>query len=139
MSYITEVVVLGAYPRTIERLNNWLKHHDGRQQQLRKIDMDAAGGTKFFVGSVWAAAFNYVPHEFVEYLKTPEAWQQYGIQFTVDTEGQLMTVGMVGPPDADRKDRCAVHVIQYEERMGYGREHEEFSYSRSDRPALDTV
>ncbi len=75
MSYITEVVVFGAREQEIEPLNKWLYEEDSeRHQQLMPINMDAAGGTKYFTTKVWAAAFNYVPIDLTEKLKDPATW-----------------------------------------------------------------
>lgn len=75
MSLITNVIVYGMGEPTA--LNEWLlEHDDERQQQLQKIDMDAAGGVKFFVADVWAAALNYAPVGTLDAVKrlTPPGW-----------------------------------------------------------------
>lgn len=60
MSYITEVLVYDARHEDIERVNIWLDANS-KGQCLNKIDMDAAGGHKWFTGQVYAAAINYAP------------------------------------------------------------------------------
>ena len=75
MSYITEVLIHGADERQIASLNDWLRESDveGRQQFVR-INMDAAGGAKYYTSKVWAAAFNYVPSALFAKLRDPETW-----------------------------------------------------------------
>lgn len=62
MSYITDVVVVVWFARDeVEKeLLAPLPFDTERHQSLRKLDMDGAGGSKYFMGDVYAAAFNYL-------------------------------------------------------------------------------
>jgi hypothetical protein len=64
MSLITDVLVVTLLAETaaIEQVNAHLAATDQRGQQLRPLNMDAAGGTKFSSFRVYAAAFNYVDY-----------------------------------------------------------------------------
>lgn len=88
MSYITHVIVQGADQQQIDGLNEWLRENDERQQELRPINMDAAGGTKYYVIDVWAAAFNYMPLGLREKLLDPETWgvRKYLVSVILDGE-----------------------------------------------------
>lgn len=76
MSYITNVLVQGSVTKEIQALNEWLREADTeRTQQFQQINMDSAGGTKWYVVDVWAAAFNYGPmEELLAKLRDPATW-----------------------------------------------------------------
>ena len=88
MSYITNVLVQGARQEQIDALNEWLSEHDDRQQRFEKIDMDAAGGTKYYVADVWAAAFNYMPIDLLAKLRDPETWHPRTLLVAVVIDGE---------------------------------------------------
>lgn len=91
MSYITEVLVHGAHEKQIERVNAWLREHDTeRAQQFQQINMDAAGGTKYFVSDVWAAAFNYMPTDLLSVLRDPATWKDAVLSVLVLIDGEEM-------------------------------------------------
>jgi hypothetical protein len=78
MSSITDVLVHGADQKSVDALNVWLLEHDtARHQQLERIDMEHAGGTKIYCPRVFAAAFNCVPAEFLDKLREPSTWGFY--------------------------------------------------------------
>lgn len=98
MSVITEVLVCGMGEPTA--LNEWLLENDpDRRQQLQKIDMDAAGGTKVFVIDVWAAALNYAPVGTLDAVKRllPPGWA-YIVKIEDD---ELPHTGSIPFPDED--------------------------------------
>lgn len=71
VSYITNVIVVGLSDRDVNKINDWLREHDTeRNQKLNEISMDAAGGTKFFLDRVWAAALNYAPDGLDDFLRS---------------------------------------------------------------------
>lgn len=65
MSLITDMVIFTGMDEhdAMDRLNAWCGQNDPRKQQFRPLDPDAAGGSKFFCGEVWAMAGNYFPHQ----------------------------------------------------------------------------
>lgn len=75
MSLMTDMIVFAAIgdDDAIERLNAWCATNDGRGQQFRPLDTDAAGGAKVFCNLVWAMCGNYFPVE-----KLVEAFPSFG-------------------------------------------------------------
>jgi hypothetical protein len=60
----------------VEALNKLLYEKDTeRHQQFGKVDMDGAGGTKFFTTDVYAAAFNHFVPEDVEECIAQTPWR----------------------------------------------------------------
>ncbi len=89
MSYIDEVIVQGVSTRKMAEINAWLTTHDTeRHQQFEQINMDAAGGTKFYASPVWAAAFNYPPAALLEHLKNPDTWGNEVLMVCVIYDGE---------------------------------------------------
>ena len=92
MSYITDVLVYGAKEDAMENVNAWLQEHDTeRHQQLKPLDTRVAGGAKFFCGSVYAAAFNYMPLDLIALLKEPETWRNGCLSVMVIVNGESCT------------------------------------------------
>ena len=62
MSSITDVLLVTGLDEdeAVAKVNAWLTENDYRKQQLRKINLDAAGGDKVICTDLWAAAFNYL-------------------------------------------------------------------------------
>lgn len=92
MSYITDAVILVAFAREEEHLHERIVMplpFDRRGQSFRKIDMDGAGGCKFFSSDVYAAAFNVVDGEELEAWFKSLPWGDYDSAFLVwETEGE---------------------------------------------------
>lgn len=89
MSYITNVLIYGASEKDVEALNEWIKANDQeRKQFLGRINMDAAGGTKFFTDDVWAAAFNYAPSGLRGKLRDPSTWGNGLLSVMVFVDGE---------------------------------------------------
>ena len=90
MSKITHVLIQGARQSDIDKLNEWLLENDEeRQQQFQKIDMDAAGGTMFYVEDVWAAAFNYGPvGDLIPKLRDAATWEKPLLSVVVVIDGE---------------------------------------------------
>lgn len=70
MSVIVDAAILlsGHEHDAIEAVNARLREEDtARRQQFQKLDVDKAGGSKWFTGEIWAAAFNHlIPHDIEE-------------------------------------------------------------------------
>lgn len=97
MSYVTDVLVVADYvgPEFEKLLTApWGWGH--RQQALRKIDMDGAGGTKYFCSDVYAAGANYLDRE--EFLGWIGGlpWMGQAIVYLC-SEGDARSVYLVGP------------------------------------------
>ena len=78
MSWIDEALLYDCYgnAEVIEQVNGELAERDpDRRQQFAPLDMDAAGGAKFFTGNVWAAAFNYVLPEHIKAAVAGASWR----------------------------------------------------------------
>jgi len=89
MSYITSVLIQGAHQKDIDKLNAWLLENDeARQQQFRQINMDEAGGTKYYVVDVWAAAFNYISGDLISMLRDPDTWEHALLSVAVVIDGE---------------------------------------------------
>jgi hypothetical protein len=89
MSYITDVVIYGAKQDAMANVNAWLRENDTqRQQQFEPLDTKVAGGTKAFCGSVYAAAFNYMPVHLIDLLKNPETWLNGCLSVIVLVDGE---------------------------------------------------
>lgn len=94
MSYITDVVIYGAKKEAMDNVNAWLQENDPeRHQALQPLDVDVAGGSKFFTSSIYAAAFNYMPLDLIDLLKKPETWLNgcLGVIVMVDGENGTET------------------------------------------------
>jgi hypothetical protein len=78
MSMICEAVIVVGYGSdndAMETLNAALAAADTeRRQHFRRINMDGAGGTKFFCSDVWAGAFNYLPPSTIERAVADAEW-----------------------------------------------------------------
>ncbi len=101
MSHITNVLIQGARPSDIDKLNEWLRVNDEREQQFNKIDMDAAGGVKYYVVDVWAAAFNYGPvGDLIPKLRDPATWlSPLSVAVIVDGEESMEIFAPGGDPE----------------------------------------
>lgn len=74
MSLLTEAIVLHADDELMEKLNDTISRMDNaRRQEFRRIDMDNAGGTKWYVEQLWAACFNYFQASQIK-AAADEAW-----------------------------------------------------------------
>lgn len=99
MSVITHVLVQGASPHDMAALNEWAFAADPeRHQKFEMIDMDKAGGSKFFVEDVYAAAFNHFPWwDLLDKLQDGKTWRQSGEVFwTLSHEDGERMAGLVG-------------------------------------------
>lgn len=93
MSVISHVLIThceGSTSPAIANLSAWCVENDPERQQVpTEIDMDYAGGRKFFVNHVLAMAANYFPAE-----KLAEAFPTFGWHLPleavliVETEGE---------------------------------------------------
>jgi hypothetical protein len=86
MSYITDVIVSGFVRASDESVLTAPLPFDERHQQLERISMEEAGGSKVFCRDVFAAAFNYLD------LAAFESWiRELGLRLVVvmDTEGDV--------------------------------------------------
>lgn len=89
MSYITDVLIYGAKADAMANVNAWLRENDTkRQQQLEPLDTKEAGGNKGFCGSIYAAAFNYMPLDLIDLLKNPETWLNGCLSVMVIVNGE---------------------------------------------------
>lgn len=87
MSLITPVMLIGVHEEDIKQVNEWLLENDkDRKQQLQQINMDEAGGNKFFTTKVWAAAFNYLPAGFEEFVTQLEWPKSYDVKLLIEYE-----------------------------------------------------
>ena len=79
MSYITEAVVWVHSERRdlAEALTAPLPFDEQRQQVLRPLETDDAGGTKWFTSGLYAAAFNYVSGDDLEGWFKSLPWRPY--------------------------------------------------------------
>lgn len=96
MSLITDMLIFTSFDEdaAMKRLNAWCVEHDPeRTQRFERLDTDAAGGTKWFTGNVWAMAGNYFRHELLV-----EAFPSFGwrdpecVVLIVDHEGDDIQV-----------------------------------------------
>jgi hypothetical protein len=99
MSYVTEVVVLGAEDDDMARLNGALANVEtARGQVFNKVPeaaMEMAGGFKVFTASMWAAAFSYFGSDGeIESLVADvwDDWSHEGILVAACTEGSAWRV-----------------------------------------------
>lgn len=79
LSLITDMVIVADLneDEAMARLNAWCAENDEhRQQWFEQLDVDAAGGVKFYTGQVWAMSGNYFPHE-----KLAEAFPTFGWRY----------------------------------------------------------
>lgn len=93
MSYITHVLIMhseGPGSAAIDRLNAWCAENDDERQQVpTMIDMDRAGGNKFFCNSVLAMAANHFPGEDLAQAFSTFGWKlPLKAVLTIGTEGE---------------------------------------------------
>ena len=96
MSYVTDVVVVSEYvPEDMRPALTAPWPFDERQQALREIDTDGAGGTKFMGSMVYAAGANYLDVEaFREWVRALP-WRYAAVVYirTEDMDAEMLVVG----------------------------------------------
>lgn len=118
MSWINQAVLCAPYYRgdAIKQVNVDLARRDHRGQEFQPLDMDNAGGNKWFSGYVWAAAFNHVfPRDIKAAVASAEWPQPDRVVLILDGEayqdhGEVATVTQLRKDLAEDEDWIAFQM-----------------------------